>query len=416
MLNTFYDSYNILNKVYVGGAFLKQALTETVIEEKNRAKITKICYGVLDKDVALEYYLALLCDKKPKNSVKILLKIGMFAIKYLENQPYAVVDNMVKLVKKMGKGGTSGFVNAVLRKFSVCEPPYIEDEIKRLSVEYSYPEFAVKRLIKDYGKETAIEIINCDEERTTVRFCGDFDGEKYLQSIGAKFELSPFKNTFITYNFKRNADYDKGVYTFQSIGSVAICDAVPAGEKLFDACAAPGGKSVNLADKFKEVVASDIHPHRVKLIEEYAARMNKPNVKAVLGDSSIYNAEYKDAFDCVLCDAPCSGYGVVKENPDIKLNRTDEDIKELAKLQLKLLENVALYVKAGGYLCYSTCSVFKEENEEICKEFLKSHGEYKEIKTVSPLRSAESEIGKQFLPHLSLGAGFYYCLFKREKQ
>ena len=415
MLNTFYDCYNVLHKVYVGGAFLKQALSETVIEEKNRAKTTKICYGVLDKDLTLEYYISLLCDKKPKNSVKILLKVAMYSIMYLENSPYAVVDNTVKLVKKMGKGGASGFVNAFLRKFSSFEPGVIQDNITKLSVKYSYPEFAVRRLIKDYGEELAVKIMSSDEERTTVRFNKGTDGENYFKENGVKYLETPIKNAYIAPNFKRNADYDKGIYTFQSIGSVAICDLVPNGVRLFDACAAPGGKSVNLADKFKEVVSSDIHPHRVKLIEEYASRMHKDNVTAVLGDSSVYNEEYKDGFDCVLSDVPCSGYGVVKDNPDIKLRRTDENIKELARLQYKIIENVSRYVKVGGYLCYSTCSVFKEENEEVCAKFLKEHGNYKEIKTSSSLEHIDLKTGTQFLPNISLGAGFYFCLIKREK-
>ena len=135
MLNLFYDSYRILSRVYSGGAFIKQAMSETRIEEKNRAHTTKICYGVLDKDLTLEYELSRLCDKRPKQAVRIILKIGMYSIKYLQTAVYAVTDNLVELIKKLGKGGTAGFVNAFLRKYAKAEIPLPEDKINRFSVE-----------------------------------------------------------------------------------------------------------------------------------------------------------------------------------------------------------------------------------------------------------------------------------------
>ncbi len=414
MLATFYDSYNILSKVYVGGAFIKQAMTETSIEERNRPKITKICYGVLDKDVTLEYYISVLCKKSPKRSVKIFLKIGMYSIKYLENPPYAVVDNLVKLMKKMGKNGVSGFVNSFLRKFSSCEIEMPKDEIKYLSVLYSYPEFAARRLISDYGRLAAEKIMGADTERTTLRFNIGVNGEDYLSAIGANYEKTPFENVFMANAFKRNSDYDDGVYTFQSIGSVAICEMVGEGERLLDACAAPGGKSVNLSDKFKEVISCDIHPHRVELVRLYAQRMKKTNISAICANSAEFNAEFKEGFDCVLLDAPCSGYGVIKDNPDIKLRRTENDVKELALLQSEIINNVSKYVKKGGTLCYSTCSIFKEENEKVCEKFLSENADFEEVKTDSPLPHLKLKRGVAFLPHISLGAGFYFCKFVKK--
>lgn len=412
MLNVLYDCYNILSKVY-GGAFLKQSLNDTVIEEKNRSQTEKICYGVLDKDISLEYEMSRLCEKRPKAAIRVLLKISMYCIKYLGNAPYAVVDNCVELAKKLGKGGTAGFINAFLRKYSVSEIPLPTEKIKKYSVQYSYPEFAVRRLISDYGEERAATIMSADTERTTVRFNQGVDGEKYLEERNFSFERTPFENAFIVKNFRRNTDYDKGIYTFQSVGSVAICFLTGEGERLLDACAAPGGKSVYLADKFRDVVSADIHPHRVKLIEEYSSRMNKKNVTAVLMDSSEFDKEYEERFDVVLSDVPCSGYGVIKDNPDIKLRRTEEDVKLLSKEQYKILENVSRYVKKGGYLCYSTCSVFREENVDVCKKFVLSHGDYEEVKTNSSLPHLKMETGLQFLPDLSLGAGFYFCKFKK---
>ncbi len=413
MLNVFYDSYRILFLVYSDGAFLKQAMSDVFIEEKNRAHTTKICYGVLDRDIEFEYALKVLCDKRPKQAVRIILKIAMYSLEYLKTAPYAVVDTAVELIKKLGKGGTAGFVNAFLRKYISNSVSMPSDEIEKLSVEYSYPVFAVKRLIGDYGIEIAKEIMNADSEMTTVRFNSDIDGEKYLTERRWAFQKTPFNNTFFVKGFKRNEDFDRGIYTFQSIGSVAICDMVECGENLLDACAAPGGKSVNLADKFSTVTSCELHPHRVKLIEEYAERMKKANVSAINADSSIFNEKFENKFDAVLCDVPCSGYGVVKDNPDIKLRREEKDIADIYSVQRKILQNCSKYLKKGGFLYYSTCSVFKSENEKVCLDFLNKNKDFKAVEIHSELEHKQMKVGVSFLPHLSYGAGFYFCKFKK---
>ncbi len=415
MINVFYDSYRILFLVYSDGAFLKQAMSDVFIEEKNRAHTTKICYGVLDRDTEFEYVFSRLCDKRPKQAVRIILKIAMYSIKYLKTAPYAVVDAAVELIKKLGKGGTAGFVNAFLRKYVSYEIEEPADETMKLSVKYSYPVFAVKRLCADYGKETAEKIMGADSEMTTVRFDSSVCGEEYLGNKRFAYEKTPFFNTFFVKGFKRDADFDKGVYTFQSVGSAAICDMVEGGKTLLDACAAPGGKSVNLADKFDSVTSFELHEHRTELIRDYARRMNKTNITAVNKDSSVYDEEYSEKFDSVLCDVPCSGYGVVKDNPDIKLRRTEEDVEKISATQSKILETCSHYVKKGGYLYYSTCSVFKSENEGVCMEFLRKHPEFAECGTKPELDCLKMKVGVAFLPHISFGAGFYFCKFKKSE-
>lgn len=413
MLITLYDCYNVLSKVYGEGAFLKQALSHTQIEELNRAAVTKITYGVLDKDVTLSYILKKLCDKNPKLPIRIILKIALYQIIYLNAAPYAVTNASVELVKKLGKGGVSGFVNAVLRKY-LKSPVVIPSEgITGLSLTYSYPEFAVKRLVADYGKEVAVKIMSADEEHTFVRFNEGVDGEEYLKNLNKNYELTPFKNLYLVKNFKPNDGFYEGLYTFQSIGSVAVAEAVGGGDRLFDACSAPGGKAVYLADKFNTVVAEEVYPHRVELIKSYAERMKKFNVTAIAGDGTVLNDGFLNAFDCVLADVPCSGYGVIKDNPDIKLRRTDESVAEINETQLKILNTVKNYVKAGGYLCYSTCSVFCDENDGIIEKFLLENKDFFIEKCDSTLGHLKTKYGMQFLPHLSLNAGFYFCKLKK---
>ncbi len=414
MVNCFYDAYTILNKVYSDKAYFKQALSSTLIEEKNRAMTVKICYGVLDKDIELSYYVSSLTKKSPKLVIRTILKISMYAIKYMKKHDYAVINSAVSLVKKLGKGGMAGFVNAFLRRFTGQELVLPKDETEYLSVKYSYPLFAVKKLIADYGKETAIKIISSENDKNTVVFYG-IDGESYLSEKGVKYEKTPFDNVFLCSNFKRNADYDKGLYTFQALGSVAICDVIDGDETLLDCCAAPGGKSVNLSKKFKHVLSFDIHEHRVELIKEYAERMKVNNITAKLCDSKIYNQSLDSTFDVVLCDSPCSGLGVVSENPDIKLNRDEKNVKEILTEQISILSNVSKYVKVGGYLYYSTCSVLKEENEGTVLRFLENNKNYKLVEIDSKLNHIKGKAGLQFLPHISFGNGFYVAKIKREE-
>ncbi len=412
MLITFYDSYVVLSKVY-GGSYLKQAINDTMIRESSRPHFTKICYGVLDKEVTLNYIISKLCDKNPKQAVRTILKIGLYSIIYLNDTPYAVTDSCVELAKKLGKGGTAGFINAVLRNYLRKGVVYPSSGIEYYSIKYSYPEFLVKHLIKDYGEEKAESIMSADTERTFVRFNKNEDGESYLKDNGYEYEKTPFDNCFSVDKFKMNEDFYAGKYTFQSVGSVAICDMVESGENLLDCCSAPGGKSVNLADKFERVTATELHEHRVELIKSYYSRMNKTNITAMQGDASVFNPDFSEMFDAVLCDVPCSGTGVIKDNPDIKLRRDDSNIKELTQIQLKILNNASKYVKKGGYLYYSTCSVIKDENIGVVSKFLKDNKDFTAVEIDSKLNGLKLDIGLQFLPDISLGAGFYFARLKK---
>ncbi len=412
MLITFYDSYTVLSKVY-GGAFLKQAVNDTMIRESSRAHFTKICYGVLDKDITLNYIISKLCAKQPKQAIRIILKIGLYSIIYLKDAPYAVTDTCVELAKKLGKGGLSGFINAILRNYLRNGVEYPSKGVQYYVIKYSYPEFLVKKLLTDYGEKLAEEIMLSDTERTFVRFNTNEKGESYLKERGYSYELTPFNNCFMVDKFKMDDGFYQGIYTFQSVGSVAICDMVDSGESLLDCCSAPGGKAVNLADKFISVVATELHPHRVELINSYKDRMKKQNITAFCMDSTIYNSDFFERFDSVLCDAPCSGTGVIKDNPDIKLRRDDKNVFELSDIQLNILENVCKYVKKGGSLYYSTCSILKDENSNLIDKFLNKHPEFSVEEKDSKLPHLKVKHGLQFLPHLSMGAGFYFVKLRK---
>lgn len=403
MTNPLTDPYLVLERVYSGGAYLKQAIAATRIEYINRARTVKICYGVLEKDIYLSFIISANTEKQPKGAIKLILKIALYMLEFMDKHSYTVVDCAVELTKKLGKGGAAGFINAFLRSYKI--PPLPERAEEKLSLMTSSPQWLVKKIKRSYRSE-AESILSAPSAGVCVRFARG--AEKYL---GKPHIKTPFDNVYIFPNFTRDDGYDRGDYTFQSVGSVAICAAIPPCEKLLDACAAPGGKSVLLSRKCQSVLACEVHPHRLSLIEAYKKRMGADNVTATLADSALFNPDYENAFDTVLCDVPCSGTGVINENPDIKLFRRAEDIESLNKIQLAVTENCSRYVKAGGRLFYSTCSVLPEENDSIVYSFLGKHAEYSLEIPDSPLAHRRTKFGLQFLPHISLGAGFFVTSF-----
>ena len=319
-----------------------------------------------------------------------------------------VTDCAVTLCKKLGKGGVSGFVNAFLRRFQqedVDKALPVGDE--GIAIRLSYPLYAYKMLKKEYG-ERAEKIASAASSGVSVRF--EKGAEKYLERMHIQ---PPFEGNYIFENFVRDEGFDRGEYTFQSVGSIAICDCVEGCESLLDCCAAPGGKSVLLAKKCGQVTSFELHPHRVELIRQYKARMGVKNIEEMQKDSAVFDPAYEEKFDAVLCDAPCSGCGTVSENPDIKLFRKQEDFSALKKAQTEILNTVSRYVKKGGALYYSTCSLFECENDGVVRGFLKNHAEYSVQRISSPLPHDKKEYGLQFLPDTAYGAGFYVCKLTR---
>lgn len=414
MVNYFYDCYTILNKIYSDKSYIKQAISSSFIEEKNRALTIKTVYGVLDKDIELSYTIKQLTEKSPKLVIRTILKIAMYAIKYLQKKEYAVTKSAVELTKKLGKVGASGFVNAFLRAFINYELILPKQPNLALSIKYSYPLFAVEELVKKYKAERTEKIISAENSKTCLSFY-EVDGEKYLTQRNIEFEKTQFENVFLVKNFVRNEDFDKGIYTYQALGSVAICDVVEPCSNLLDCCAAPGGKSVRLSYKCDTVVAWDIHPHRVELIKDYANRMKRTNIAMQVNDSKIFNSDFVDCFDAVLCDAPCSGLGVLNDNPDIKLNREYSDIKSLNFEQISILKCVSKYVKVGGYLYYSTCSILDSENIVIVDKFMSDINGFELCELNSKLAHENIKGANLFLPDISSGLGFFCAKLKRVK-
>ena len=405
--NPIYDPFVILTKIYSGGAHIKQAIADTYIEEQYRSRTVKIVYGVLENDGYLEFAIRHYAPKAPKLAVRILLKISLYMLLHMDKKRYMVTDLAVALCKKLGKSGVSGFVNAFLRRFddqAVKAALPQGDEGK--AIELSYPLYAYKELKKEYG-ERADAIAAAKSAGVSVRF--EKNAENYLEKQHIQTPFSTSYGPYIFENFVRDEGFDRGDYTFQSVGSIAICDCVSACENLLDACSAPGGKSVLLAKKCNSVTSFELHGHRVELIAQYKRRMGVSNVRELQKDSSVFDSAYEGGFDAVLCDVPCSGFGTVSENPDVKIFRKQEDFVSLSKAQLSILKTCSRYVKEGGTLYYSTCSVFRRENDDIVEAFLKENPQFAVQELNSPLTHEKKRCGLQFLPDNAYGAGFFVC-------
>lgn len=407
--NPVYDPFLILTKVYSDGAHLKQAIADTYIEEQYRSRTVRIVYGVLENDVYFDFCIRHYAPKAPKLAVRTILKISLYMLLFMDKKRYMVTDCAVDLCKKLGKSGVSGFVNAFLRRFDkAAVDAALLKTADGEAIAASYPTFAYQLLKKEYG-DRAQAIATAKSAGVSVRFA--HGEEEYQNKPHVK---TPFEHNFIFENFVRDEGFDEGKYTFQSVGSIAICDCVAPCETLLDSCAAPGGKSVLLAKKCKNVTSFELHPHRVELIRQYKQRMGVENVTELQKDSSVFDEAYEEKFDAVLCDAPCSGYGTISENPDIKLFRKQEDIAALAKTQKEILSTVCRYVKKGGALYYSTCSIFERENDQTVAAFLKTHPDYEIAEISSPLAHEKKKFGLQFLPDTAYGAGFYVAKLVRK--
>ena len=411
--NPIYDPFQILVKIEQGGAHVKQALADTYIEEQYRSRTVKIVYGVLENNLYFEFCIRRFAPKAPKLAVRILLKICLYMLLFMDKKRYMVTDLAVTLCKKLGKSGVSGFVNAFLRRFDrAAVDAALPSGDEGQAIALSYPLYAYKKLKKEYGERTSA-IAGARSAGISVRF--EKNAEKYLEKPHIKTPFSEKYGNYIFPNFVRDDGFDKGEYTFQSVGSIAICDCVAPCENMLDACAAPGGKSVLLSKKCREVTSFELHPHRVELIKQYKERMGVLNVFERQKDSSVLEEKYKEQFDGVLCDVPCSGFGTVSENPDIKLFRKEEDFSALEKMQTAILNTCSSYVKKSGALYYSTCSIFDEENGKIVEKFLKTHAEFVVEEIDSPLPHEKKKFGLQFLPDTAFGAGFYICKLVRKE-
>lgn len=390
-------AYKILNKIERDKAYSNIAV-DAVLNQNEASSAPFVCalvYGVLERKLTLDYYLSQVLTqpiKKLNPQVLTILRMGTYQIKYMDKVPVsAAVNESVKLSKKVNCAFASGLINSVLRKIASIEIklPSTDNKIYDLSIAYSCPESLVNHFVNDYGYIKAEEILKASVgavpvflrvntlKITAKELAVLLEQEGIIvKSVGNGTTLEVVEGNAV---FKTNA-YKKGYFHAQDLASQE-CIANLAPEKndvVFDMCAAPGGKSFTMAEMMEnqgEIYSFDLYEHKIKLINDGAKRLEIDIINAQIGDASAYNANLPKA-DKILCDVPCAGLGVIRRKPEIKY-KDFQFVDKLCELQYNILNNASLYLKDKGVLMYSTCSLSKKENEEVCKRFLEEHKEFK---------------------------------------
>ncbi len=424
MNKEFLTAYDILKKVYFENAYANIELNKflKVNESLNGNLVTKIVYGVLQNDIYLDYVVKGYIKPNTKPPITLLLKMGRYVSEEVTGVPkYALVNELVEIAKKQYDRYVAGFVNATLKNVvnaTVTLPK--KNTAEYLSVKYSYPKWVIEKMLSNRTYDFVEDYLKTELTTLThIRILDDVEKFKHdLDECGIKYETTVLDFTlYVDYNRLLKNDLFKNRYVVQGLPSLLCSLSLGAKSgRVLDATSAPGGKTAVIATSGDvTVTACDIHSHRVLLVENYMKKLGIKNVTALKQDATVFNPDFENAFDFVLCDVPCSGIGVVNKKPDILLNRTPETLKEIIETQKKILENNARYVKSGGVLLYSTCSVLNDENNDVVADFLKHHNDFELTKIDTFGLNVLDENGfYTFYPNLSNTEGFFIARLKRK--
>ena len=434
---------DVLGDVHQRDAYATLALGDrlnrnTALQPRDKRLVTELVYGTLENRIRLDYMLDHYLERAELEPVvRDILRLGAYQLFFLDRVPgSAAVDESVKLTRAKQREPFTGLVNAVLRTMirepeRVTYPDFAQEPARSISLTHSLPLWLAERLIAAYGPETTQDIAGYRPEtpfvtvRRTAEHITAEAFEAYLNRRHLAFSPGMAPGA---YRIERPGDlteepeYKQGLFSIQGESSMlaALAVGVQPGWAVLDACAAPGGKTALLAETLRgsgRVHAWDVHAHRVELLRSMAKRLRLDNVRPALRDATVLREDLIGTMDAVLLDAPCTGTGVVLDKPDIKYRQTPESIVELTELQGKLLETCARYVRPGGVLVYSTCSILPEENAAQVASFLEKHPEFvpQGLAETMPeaLRTRVVDSQVQLLPHRDDAEGFFIARMVR---
>ena len=426
-------AFEILNKIQRDNSYsnlaLDHALDKADTDNKDKKFISALVYGVTERRITLDYNLSLYLSqpiKKLKPEVLTALRLGAYQILFMDKIPVsAAVNESVKLAKKNGAAFASGLVNAVLRKI-------ISNGLKTdgsMSVNYSAPEWLCDMWCRSYGRENAEKLLEASfgavdtvlrvntekidadnlinllaEEGFDCEIGGNVENSAVVKSGGAVHKTEAYKN---------------GLFHVQDAASQLCCKAlgVQENETVIDICAAPGGKSFTLAENMKNtgrIISCDIYEHRLKLISDGAERLGLTNIETVRNDGNVFNPDFPLA-DKILCDVPCSGLGVIRKKPEIRFKKSEE-VDKLQDLQYSIMCISSRYLKIGGVMVYSTCSLNPNENEKIVEKFLTEHDNFEGVRVLSDIsRYGVDTDYLTLMPHIHGCDGFFISAVRRIK-
>lgn len=413
-----------LTDVFVKDAYanivLDDLLEESQLSEIDRNFVTALVYGTISKKLLLEHYLKPFLKGKTKAWVRYLLEMTVYQLVFMDRVPTsAAVDEAVKLAKQQGGQQTANFVNAVLRNFSRANIE--ENPPKDFGTKYSIPDFLVQKLIKQLSKERAVKIFESLNEpsHVSLRVIDSEVRESVTLQDCRPSELSPVGMIAKSGNFSSTKEFREGKITIQDESSQLVAEllATEPSDKVLDACAAPGGKTCQIAQYLEDgkVTALDLYDHKLRLIQKNAKRLHvSDRIKTEKLDATKVNEHFgQEVFDKILVDAPCSGLGLMRRKPDIKYRKEATDFENLQKIQLGILSSCAESLKKNGIMIYSTCTLADEENFEVVSKFLTAHPDFVQI----PLTHDKPEILKDgciyITPEQFHTDGFFIAKFRK---
>ncbi|WEV61051.1 16S rRNA (cytosine(967)-C(5))-methyltransferase RsmB [Streptococcaceae bacterium ESL0729] len=425
----------VLNQVFNEEAYaniaLNEALKNSQLSVLDKALVTNLVYGTISHKLTLEWYLKPFI-KRTKKWVKNLLLLSLYQIVYMDKIPdSAAVDEAVKLAKGQGDKRLSGFVNGVLRNFLRTPRAQFSDikkEADRLSIEYSLPVFLIKKLQEQFGQERTqniLESLNTPSKNSLRVNLAKVDFNREFDSLSKFFELEKSKLAATALlakggNLAASKDFKEGKITIQDESSQLVAPTleIEGGEKILDACAAPGGKTVHMAEYLKDghITALDLYDHKLKLINDNAERLGLTDkiTTQKLDASKAFEEFGSEVFDKALVDAPCSGIGLIRRKPDIKYRKELEDFTSLQEIQVAILSNVGKTLKKNGIMVYSTCTIFDEENFQVVDRFLQENQDFEQVLIDSDNTNIVKDGCILLTPELYHTDGFFIAKFRKK--
>ncbi|MBO8127686.1 MAG: 16S rRNA (cytosine(967)-C(5))-methyltransferase RsmB [Peptococcaceae bacterium] len=438
----------VLKAVEADGAYANLALNRVLKQHQpsklDRAFATELAYGSLRSLNTLDWIIARFLQKPlAAQSVWIrnILRTGVYQIFYMDKVPPAAACNeAVELAKKFGSPGVAKFVNGVLRnvvrqKDKIIFPDIDSDLVSHIALKYSHPTWLVKRWLDEFGRDETIALCRANNisppntiRTNTLRITRNALAER-LEQEGVQVKKSTYAPEGLEikgfFSLQDLPSFQEGLFMNQDESSMLVAHAAAPqpGDRVLDTCSAPGGKTTHLAQLMAdqgEIVALDVHPHKLALVLENCRRLGIRSVDLSLRDARDLPGRFTEWADCVLVDAPCSGLGVLRRRPDARWRKEPGQIPGLVRLQEEILNAAAKCVRPGGVLIYSTCTITREENQQQVEHFLAAHSDFalEDLGPFLPAGLAEPrELARgyiQMLPHRHGTDGFFIARLRRK--
>lgn len=391
------------------------------LPQREAKQAAALVYTTLDHLLTIDFYLSHFVQGAQKPFVRGILRLGVCELLYFDTPAHAAVSESVQLVREAGKPALAGFVNAVLRRIDREReqlPALPNEPLKRLSIQYSYPEWIVAEWLNIYGEAETEALLSRPTAKIEVRAQSPFSTAELVNALPVESTVNELDENSVAlekgFDFASDPLFLEGKYTVMSQGAMLVCRALGnvRGKRVLDACAAPGGKSAYLASLFEneiQLTCFELHEHRRELLEKTLTRLHV-SAEIAQKDASAFDPAFENAFNAVLVDAPCSGLGLLGDKPDIRYSKSDSDIGSLVSLQKSILSTCQRYVAPGGILVYATCTISMRENEEIVEWFLSEHPDYSLERM--PL-SLENDGMLQLLPQRHGTDGFFVARMRK---